>query len=111
MPRDHRLYLDDIVEAINRIREYTSDMDEEAFARDRKTQDAVVRNLEVIAEAARNLPDDVKAAAPEIEWKKILGFRDILIHEYFGITVPILWDIIENKLGPLENVSRRLLRT
>lgn len=110
MPRDFRLYLDDMLEAIGRIQEYTADMDEAAFARDSKTQDAVVRNLEVIGEAARNLPDQMKAGAPEIDWRKIVGLRNILIHEYFGISTPILWDIIQNKLGTLGRTCRRLLQ-
>ncbi len=110
MPRDFRLYLDDMIEAIGRIQEYTADMDEAAFARDLKTQDAVVRNLEVIGEAARNLPDQMKAGALEIDWKKIVGLRNIVIHEYFGISTPILWDIIQNKLGTLGRTCRRLLQ-
>ena len=109
MPRDFRLYLDDMLEAIGRIQVYTADTDEAAFARDLKTQDAVVRNLEVIGEAARNLPDQMKAGAPEIDWRKIVGLRNILIHEYFGISTPILWDIIQNKLGTLRRICRRLL--
>ncbi len=90
MPRDYRLYLDDILEAIERIREYTTGMDYEALTRDRKTQDAVVRNLEVIGEAAGRIPESVLAAAPEIEWRKIIGIRNILIHEYFGISLPVI---------------------
>jgi uncharacterized protein with HEPN domain len=109
MPRDFRLYLDDMLGAIGRIQEYTADMDEAAFALDSKTQDAVVRNLEVIGEAARNLPDQMKAGAPEIDWRKIVGLRNILIHEYFGISTPILWDVVQSKLGPLETVCRKLL--
>jgi len=73
MPRDPRLYLDDILEAIGQIMEYTELMDYEAFARDRKTQDAVVRNLEIIGEAAGRLPESIKAAAKEVEWRKIVG--------------------------------------
>jgi len=107
MPRDLRLYLDDILEAIHQIRSYMEGLDEEAFSTDRKTQDAVIRNLEVIGEAAGNLPDQFQKNAPEIDLRKIKGLRNILIHEYFGINLPIIWDVVQSKLGPLETVCRK----
>lgn len=109
MPRDYRLYLDDILDAIHQIRSYVEGQDEEAFAADRKTQDAVIRNLEIIGEAAGNLPAETKEIAREVDWRKITGLRNILIHEYFGINLPIVWDVVQNKLAPLETVCRRLL--
>lgn len=109
MPRDFRLYLDDILDAIRQIRTYMTDLDEEAFSKDRKTQDAVIRNLEIIGEAAGNLPENLQKTAQEIDWRKIRGLRNILIHEYFGINLPIVWDVVQNKLGPLETVCRKLL--
>lgn len=109
MPRDPRLYLDDILDAIYQVREYTASMDYEAFSRDRKTQDAVVRNLEIIGEAAGRLPEKMKNAAGEIEWRKIAGLRNILAHEYFGVSLPVIWDVVQNKLEPLESSCRRLL--
>jgi uncharacterized protein with HEPN domain len=109
MPRDFRLYLDDILEAIQQIRSYVQGQNEEVFASDRKTQDAVIHNLEVIGEAARNLPDEVRVLAGDIDWRKIIGLRNILIHEYFGISIPMVWDIVQNKLEPLETVCRKLL--
>ena len=101
MPRDYRLQLDDILEAIDRIKEYTKNLTEEDFSADQKTQDAVIRNLEIIGEAARNLPDEIKNSNSEIEWYKIIALRNVLIHEYFGVNVKILWDVIENKLDEL----------
>jgi uncharacterized protein with HEPN domain len=109
MPRDFRLYLDDILEAIHQISIYVANQDEEAFAADRKTQDAVIRNLEIIGEAAGNLPTEIRQTAQEIDWRKITGLRNILVHEYFGISLPILWDVVHNKLGPLEMACRKLL--
>ena len=109
MPRDFRLYLDDILEAIHQIRTYMADQDEETFTTDRKTQDAVIRNLEIIGEAAGNLPEQFQKTAPEIDWRKIKGLRNILIHEYFGINLPIIWDVVHNKLGPLEAACRNLV--
>ena len=110
MHRDYRLYLDDILEAIDRINEYVRGMDDEAFGSDRKTQDAVVRNLEVIGEASRNLSDELKALSDDIEWSKIIAFRNILVHEYFGVSIPIVWDIILNKLDPLRKACTKLLK-
>jgi uncharacterized protein with HEPN domain len=109
MSRDIRLYLDDILEAIHQIRTYLADQDEEAFTKDRKTQDAVIRNLEIIGEAAGKLPEQTQNGETEIDWRKITGLRNILVHEYFGINLPIVWDVVQNKLGPLETVCRKLL--
>ncbi|HUU29358.1 MAG TPA: DUF86 domain-containing protein [archaeon] len=109
MPRDSRLFLDDILEAVCNIREYTAGMDYNAFRHDKKTRDAVVRNLEVIGEAAGRLPESLRRATPEIEWKKISSIRNILIHEYFGVSLPIIWDVVQSKLDQLETSCRKLL--
>lgn len=109
MHRDSRLYLDDILEAVASIREYTADLNYAAFSEDRKTQDAVIRNLEIIGEAAGHLPEDMYSSAPEIEWRKIVGIRNLLIHEYFGVSLPIIWDVVQTKLVPLEKACRMLL--
>ena len=101
MLRDYRLYLDDILDAIKQINEYIAGYDKEAFSKDRKTLDAVIRNLEIIGEAAGHLPEDIRNITPHMEWRKIVGLRNILIHEYFGINVHIIWDVITNKLEPL----------
>lgn len=84
-------------------------MDIEKFGSDRKTVDAAVRNLEIIGEASRNLPDEIKGSMPEIDWKKIVGLRNILAHEYFGISNQIVWDIVRTKLAPLREAWGRSL--
>ena len=109
MPRDYKQQLDDILQAITFIREYVKDMDYKAFEADRKTQDAVIRNLEIIGEAARTMPDEVRDKASEIEWYKIIALRNILIHEYFGVNLKIVWDVIQNKLDAVESTCQRLL--
>ena len=108
MPRDYRLQIDDILTAVARIRAYVQGMSYDAFRADGRTQDAVVRNLEVIGEAARTLPDEVKADASNVEWRKLVGLRNLLIHEYFGISLPIIWDIITTKLVDLEVACQRI---
>lgn len=102
MPRDPRVYIEDILEAVRRVRSYTEHMDAAAFARSPITIDAVVRNLEIVGEAAARIPDEIRAAAPDIEWRKITALRNILAHEYFGVNTAILWDVVANKLDPLE---------
>lgn len=103
MSRDLTLYLDDIISAISFIREFTYDMTRVSFGADVRTQHACIRNLEVIGEAVKHIPDEVRSVVPEIEWKKIAGLRDIISHEYFGIDVDIIWDVIESKIPDLES--------
>jgi len=109
MPRDYRVYLEDILEAAGRIHGYTSAMSMKEFASDPKTFDAVVRNLEVIGEATKKIPEAIRLQRPQVEWRRIAGLRDILIHEYFGVDAEIVWDIIKNKLSPLEKEVAELL--
>ncbi len=109
MPRDPKVYLEDVLEAIRKIREFTRDMSVAALSKDAKTLDAVIRNLEVIGEAVKRLPEGVRNQQPDVEWKKIAGLRDILIHEYFGINVEVVWDVIQHKLSALEEAAKKLL--
>ena len=109
MSRDYKVHLEDILEAIHKIRAYTAGMSLPTFAADAKTFDAVVRNLEIIGEAAKGLPEPVRAQHAEIDWKRIAGLRNILIHEYFGVDATIIWDIVQNKLTALENTSQEIL--
>ena len=107
MPRDILVYLEDIQTAIARIRDYIQAYDFERFQKDFKTIDAVVRNLEIIGEAVKKIPSPLKSQYPSMDWQKIAGLRDMLIHEYFGIDTEILWDIVQTKLNPLsETVSK-----
>lgn len=109
MSRDFRVYLQDIVEASRRILDYASEFAGDSFVEDGKTLDAVVRNLEIIGEAAKGVPEDVRKANADVEWRKIAGLRDILIHQYFGIDKKIIVDIVRNKLPALlKSVSRIL---
>lgn len=90
MPRGSELYLDDILDSIRRIESYTEGMSLEDFVADELVQDGVCRNLAVIGEAVKKLPEDVRTRAPEIEWPKIAGLRDVLIHEYANVDLEII---------------------
>jgi uncharacterized protein with HEPN domain len=108
MQRELKTYFDDIITAINKIEKYTKDMTKEDLTKNELVQDAVVRNLEVIGEAVKKIPDNVRDTYEEIPWKKIAGLRDILIHEYFGVNMNIVWDVIDNKLQPLKAAAVNL---
>jgi uncharacterized protein with HEPN domain len=109
MPRDCNVYLDDILQAIARIQEYVGASSYEEFVKDTKCFDAVVRNLEVIGEATKAIPGAIRLGHPEVDWKRMAGLRDILIHQYFGVDARIIWDIIVNKLPALETQMRTIL--
>ncbi|MFN0242768.1 MAG: DUF86 domain-containing protein, partial [Planctomycetota bacterium] len=109
LTQDTSVLLEDILAAIVAIHEYTLDMELSDFVDDRKTVDAVVRNLEVIGEAARKIPEEVKSATPSIEWRKLAGLRNMLAHEYFRVDETIVWDVVLTKLPPLEREVRRIM--
>lgn len=95
--KDDRLYLIHIRESIARIEEYTAG-GREAFFADRKTQDAVLRNLQTLAESSQRLSADLKAAHPEVDWRGISGLCNILVHDYLGINLVRVWEIVEHDL-------------
>jgi uncharacterized protein with HEPN domain len=109
MSRDPEVYLRDILEAINRIQVYTKGLSEAKFQADTLRQDAVIRNLEVLGEAVKQIPEEIRKSYPDVEWRKMAGLRDILIHQYFGIDVEVLWDVVANKLPGVEAGIRKIL--
>lgn len=103
-------FLGDISEAINLISLYTKGLTYQKFLEDRKVQDAVVRNLEVIGEASKNIAAAFKAKYPDVPWKKVAGLRDKLIHFYFGIDYKIVWSIVKKELPKLSKQVKEILK-
>lgn len=110
MPRDFLLYLEDIRDAIASIRSYVGNRTFEELVGDRMRLDAVVLKFIIIGEATKQIPTSVTARHPEIEWRKIAGLRDISVHSYYAVKPTILWDIIQTKLGPLEDAIETMIR-
>ena len=108
--RDVKLYVRDILEAIKAIEKFVEGMDFESFKEDDKTSSAVIRKFEIIGEATKNIPQSIKEKYPPIPWKEMAGFRDKLIHFYFGIKYDIVWDTIKLRLPELRNNIERVLK-
>jgi uncharacterized protein with HEPN domain len=108
--KDERLYLIHIVESVTRIQEYTSE-GKEVFLSDTKTQDAVLRNLQTLAESTQRISTNLKAAHPEIEWNKVSGLRNILVHDYLGINLVRIWEILQHGLPELKNQVASILKS
>ncbi len=99
---DEEVYIRHILEAARRIQEYSEDIAYEDFINDPEKQDAIVRRLEVIGEAAKNLSQETRGAYPQIPWQDITGMRDVLIHRYFGVDLDAVWDTVESDIPHLE---------
>lgn len=97
--RNPRILIDDILESIEKIDSYIKNQNFEDFQEDSKTVDAVVRNLEIVGEAANQIPNEVKQKFPSIKWRQIVGLRNRVIHEYFGVDLKIIWQEIKKDLG------------
>lgn len=101
-------YLNDILESIDDIKEFTAGMTREGFSVDKKTIKAVVRSLEIIGEAAGKIPQHIREKYLEIPWQEIMGMRNHLMHEYFGVDLDIVWQTIGEDLEPLEKAVKRM---
>lgn len=108
-PRSWRFRIQDILDATASVRNYTSGMSFDEFVRDRRTVDAVVRNLIVIGEAAARVPDEVCDKCPEVPWADMRAMRNFVIHEYFGVSDAILWDTVQQDLPAIVEPLQRLL--
>src|SRR3972149_3426340 len=108
--RDVRLFLTDILEAVQKIEMYTGKMTYKEFANDEKTKDAVLRNLEVLGEAVKNIPTEIKGKYHDVDWNGAAGMRDKLINEYFGVSFLIVWGTGKNDPPPLKNGIEKILK-
>jgi uncharacterized protein with HEPN domain len=106
--RNPVLLLDDIIEAATKITQYIQSYSFEQFKKDSKTSDAVIRNFEIIGEAANRLPEDFKDQSTDIDWNRIRGFRNRIVHDYFGIDYSIVWEIIQDFLPSLISSIKKI---
>jgi len=98
--KDDSIYIDHMLDCIHRIDEYVEN--KEQFYSSRLVQDAVIRNLQVMAESSQRLADDIKKTYPDVPWKQISGFRNILVHDYLGVDLDTIWSVVEQELPKLE---------
>lgn len=104
--RDHTIYLQDILDAVEAIRSFVNEMDFAQFCEDDKTSSAVIRKFEIIGEAAKNIPLNIRQCNPHIPWSEMAGMRDKLIHAYFGVDYQLVWQTIKNRLpGIYDQIS------
>ncbi len=107
--REYSDYLEDILDAIQKVADFVGEMSFEQFSRDDKTVFAVVRALEIIGEASKNIPDQVKADNADIPWREMAGIRDKLIHDYFGINLEVVWRTVKEDLPSLSPKLQKFL--
>jgi len=96
--RTYKLFVEDILEAMDKIERYIKGLTYETFVKNEMVADAVLRNLEIIGEASGNIPEDTREKYPDIPWRRIIGLRNIAIHKYFGVDLAIIWEIITRNL-------------
>jgi len=104
-----KVHLEDILTSVSRIEEYTNDLSFENFNKDQKTIDAVIRNLEIVGEAARNIPEEFSERHGNLPWRETMNMRNKVIHEYFGVDIGILWQTIKEDLSNLKIQIKNLL--
>ena len=105
------VYLQDILESIQQIEEYLDGVNEYEFYKNSEKQDAVLRRLEIIGEAVKHISDDIRNAYNNVPWRKIAGMRDIIIHEYFGVTLSMIWVVTERDLPDLKSKIKEIIST
>ncbi len=111
MPRSVSVHWNDMLRASEKVARYSGGLSHDSFAADERTIDAVIRNLEIVGEAAKRVPGDVRRRHPHIAWKRIAGMRDLLIHDYSGVDLDVVWDVVQNKIPELQRQLKVILNT
>lgn len=109
--RNADVYLQDILESIQQIEEYLKEVTEDEFYRNTEKQDAVLRRLEIIGEAVKNIPDSIREEHDEVPWKQIAGMRDVIVHAYFGVTLGMIWMVAQQDLPVLRDNIWKIINT
>ena len=108
MKRDIGLFIDDILDSIKNIEKFMKGLNKEKFSKDNLRQSAIIRQLEIIGEAVKNIPSSFREKHPKIPWKDIAGLRDILSHAYFGVNMDRVWNIVEKDLPTLKREIEKI---
>ncbi len=109
MQKQYKIYLEDILEASEKIEIYVRGLTYEEFTKNSLVVDGIIRNLAIIGEAVKSIPSEIKKKHTDIEWKKVAGLRDIIVHKYSEVNTKIIWDIVENKLPELKKSVKKIL--
>ncbi|MBS3100596.1 DUF86 domain-containing protein [Candidatus Woesearchaeota archaeon] len=110
MKKEPLIFIEHILESIKRIESYAKDLTKERLTKNMKLQDAIIRRIEIVGEAAKNLPTDFRNKYPEIEWSDIIRTRDKVTHHYFGVDLNIVWNIVKKDLPGLKKKIKRILK-
>ncbi len=111
LKREYLLFLKDILDSIRKIEKYTKGLSFKELKKNEMVLDAVIRNFEIIGEATKNIPKDIKKKYPNVEWKEAAGFRDVLIHDYFGIDIEAVRDTIKNNLPEFKKHIKQIIKS